>query len=122
MLKDKEIRPCLACKTCARSNKCSLDDDMSSLLDKLQQSELIILGSPTYFDNVTGLMKNFMDRCLPLYINNSLRGKKAILAVAGNLQKGESMRGNQNSTLDDQMESFRGIICCLRRILYTLGT
>ena len=31
-------------------------------IDKLVSSKLIIFGVPIYFDNVTGLFKNFIDR------------------------------------------------------------
>jgi len=47
------------------------------------------LGSPTYFDNVTAIMKAFIDRCLPLYLSEKLKGKKIALVSVGNFQEGE---------------------------------
>jgi len=89
MLKDKKINPCRACGGCFYSHKCTVNDDMQELYEKLAQAEIIVLGSPTYFGNVTGPMKDFIDRCLPLYLAEKLKGKKAALVSAGNFKKGE---------------------------------
>jgi len=51
---------------------------------------VIVLGCPTYFANVPALMKTFMDRCLPLYLAEKLKGKKAALIAVGNFKKGEA--------------------------------
>jgi multimeric flavodoxin WrbA len=34
---------------------------MQPLYQKIEQSDLLILGTPNYFDNVTALLKNFID-------------------------------------------------------------
>ncbi len=52
-------------------------------------ADIIVLGSPTYFDNVTALMKIFIDRCLPLYLSEELKGKRVDLVSVGNFQEGE---------------------------------
>ena len=36
------------------------------LLEQLRSTDIIVFATPLYVDNVTGLMKNFMDRILPL--------------------------------------------------------
>lgn len=89
LLKDKNIKPCTSCGGCYRLYKCVVRDDMQELYDKLQKADAIVLGTPTYFANVTGIMKNFMDRCLPLYLSEKLKGKKAVLLTVGNFKKGE---------------------------------
>ena len=35
-------------------------------MDKIIETDVIVFATPLYVDNVTGLMKNFMDRMLPL--------------------------------------------------------
>jgi multimeric flavodoxin WrbA len=89
LLKDKNIKPCLACGGCFHSHKCVVNDDMQDLYGKMLDSDIIIFGCPTYFANVTALMKNFMDRCLPLYLSEGLKDKKAALLAVGNFKKGE---------------------------------
>jgi len=79
-LSDLEIFPCLSCRHCIRKPfTCVQNDDMSSVKEKLVAADIIIFGSPTYFDNVSGQMKVFFDRCLGLYWAETLADKKAIL-------------------------------------------
>ena len=48
-LTDLDIRPCKGCMACAfRMTECRIDDDMVSLLDRMQEADGIILGAPTY--------------------------------------------------------------------------
>ncbi|MFA6376591.1 MAG: flavodoxin family protein [Candidatus Paceibacterota bacterium] len=89
LLKDKKIEPCSACGGCFQAHKCVVDDDMRELSEKLSSADVVVFGCPTYFANVPALMKTFMDRCLPLYLAEKLKGKKAALLVTGNFKKGE---------------------------------
>lgn len=82
-LKDNNIHPCLNCKSCHNTFECAQKDDMQPLYQKLIEADVIVLGSPTYFDNVTGIMKNFMDRCLPFYFSRKLEGKKVVVLAVG---------------------------------------
>ena len=88
-LKNKNIKPCSACGICYQSHKCVIKDDMQKICDKLEKADFIVLGSPTYFDNVSALMKTFMDRCLPLYLSEKLKNKKVALVSVGNFKEGE---------------------------------
>lgn len=44
---------------------------------------MIVIGSPTHFSNVSGIMKNFMDRCLPFYFSRQLAGKRVVILTVG---------------------------------------
>lgn len=83
LLKDKIIKPCGDCRNCHAAFKCEVKDDMEEIYKKLEKADIIIFASPTYFHNVSGLMKNFMDRCLPFYFSRKLEDKKAILLTVG---------------------------------------
>ncbi len=67
-LREHTIQPCTGCFSCwvKTPGKCILKDDMAPLLDKLVWADLIVYGTPLYHFNMTGLMKNFIDRTLPL--------------------------------------------------------
>ncbi len=56
------IKPCIGCWSCARSGKCVLEDDFEEIFHKFKEAETIILGSPVYWGNVSGVMKTFFDR------------------------------------------------------------
>lgn len=44
--------------------------------DKLLDSDIIIMGSPTYYGNVSGAMKVFMDSFSPYWVDAKFWGKK----------------------------------------------
>jgi multimeric flavodoxin WrbA len=107
-LKDKSIHSCNACGGCYRSHKCIVKDDMQEIYNKLLNADIFILGSPTYFDNVTAIMKSFMDRCLPLYLSEELKNKKVALLSVGNFKEGEIIKNPaeaiKNPNLEKEME------------------
>lgn len=67
-LKDKEIKHCSGCFTCWTKTPgiCIYNDDMKELLDKVVEADVIVYATPLYYYTVTGIMKDFMDRMLPL--------------------------------------------------------
>ncbi len=67
-LKDLEIKDCTGCYTCWTKTPgvCIYKDDMVDLLTKYRNADLVVFASPLYIFNVTGIMKRFMDRLLPI--------------------------------------------------------
>ncbi|MCK5594359.1 MAG: flavodoxin family protein [Candidatus Aenigmarchaeota archaeon] len=82
-LRDKDIKHCTGCLVCSKSDKCVIKDDMDELLDKMVQADVIVIGTPNYFDNVPGLLKDFIDRTNPFYHTDILKGKKLGTIVVG---------------------------------------
>jgi len=67
-LKDMEIEPCTGCLTCMwTEGHCSIKDGMQALYDKIMHADAMIIGSPTYYMNVSGVVKCFLDRKFALY-------------------------------------------------------
>ena len=93
-LMDYTIKECISCNKCLREAKCSItDDDMGQLYDKLLAADGIILGSPVYFSNVTGRLKDFIDRSRPLHmVRNALDGKIGGAVVHAGLRNGGQER------------------------------
>jgi len=61
----RSIRGCTACGGCSRTldDRCSLPDDgINEWIPRIREADGIILGSPTYFADVTAEMKAFIDR------------------------------------------------------------
>jgi putative sterol carrier protein/putative NADPH-quinone reductase len=67
-LKGKEIKHCLGCFNCWTKTPgvCVHKDDMPELLEKTTEASTIVFATPLYIFTVSGLMKDFMDRMLPL--------------------------------------------------------
>ena len=62
-LGDHEIKSCKGCEGCKKTFKCVIEDDMQKIHPLILDADGVILGSPTYFYNVSADMKAFLDRC-----------------------------------------------------------
>ena len=64
-LSDLTIGFCTGCLSCVKNKGvCIKNDDMQGLLDKMIEARAIVLGSPNYYYDVSGLMKNMIDRSI----------------------------------------------------------
>lgn len=66
--KDLTINFCNSCYHCwtKTPGKCSQKDDMAVVLPKLRNADVWVFASPIYCDGITGSMKTFIDRLIPL--------------------------------------------------------
>jgi multimeric flavodoxin WrbA len=62
-LKDMDISPCTGCDYCGHVVGCVQKDEMDKVYEKFDNSDIIILAAPLYFNSVNGLTKNMIDRC-----------------------------------------------------------
>ncbi len=106
LLKEKNIEYCKGCLACHNIEYCVLDDDINEIISKIIDSDLIIFGVPNYFDNVSGLFKNFMDRLHPLYKSELIVNKKIIFIYVGG--------GNEEGTKTELHNSVSGFIKYLK--------
>lgn len=60
---DIRFSPCQACGEAPRSGFCLVDDELTPKLDQLARADLVLFGSPIYFDSVSAQAKAFIDRC-----------------------------------------------------------
>ncbi len=63
---DMKIGHCTGCFKCKTETpgKCWQRDDMDMAIDKWLSAKAFVVGSPTYFGNVPGPLKNFIDRSI----------------------------------------------------------
>lgn len=63
-----KINHCLGCFACwiKTPGKCAHNDDMGGLLEKYAAADILVFGTPLYHFNMTGLLKDFIDRTLPI--------------------------------------------------------
>jgi multimeric flavodoxin WrbA len=59
-----KIAPCNACLSCMHRTPgvCAQKDDMEPVYERLKVSDLLVIGTPVYTDNMTAQMKIVMDR------------------------------------------------------------
>lgn len=83
----RPVRGCVACFKCFENKnmRCVIEQDgMNEFLEKIYQADAVILGSPTYFTDVTSELKALLDRAGLVAVANggALKGKIGAAVVA----------------------------------------
>jgi multimeric flavodoxin WrbA len=93
-LAGKKIRGCVACMKCweNKDQRCSVTNDvLNSCIEKMIEADGIILGSPTYFANVSTEMKALIDRAGMTGIANDRMFKRKVGAAVVAVRRGGSI-------------------------------
>ncbi|UCH51922.1 MAG: flavodoxin family protein [Chloroflexota bacterium] len=72
LLRRKKIKGCNGCLNCeaggkAREGICTIQDDMQEIYPRLLEADCLVFGTPVYFEMLSGLLKNFIDRTCPIW-------------------------------------------------------
>jgi multimeric flavodoxin WrbA len=79
-LYDYEISPCIDCRDCKKGDyMCSQNDGMKKIYPKMEKADLIIFGTPNYWNGPSGKMKLLIDRMRPFVPSRKLKGKKWVV-------------------------------------------
>jgi len=91
---DFSIALCRGCRSCHRTAKCVIEDDVDRLMEQYEWADAVVAVAPSYWADVPGQFKVFIDRCTPWCDTHqphaALSGGKKGYAVA--LRTGPSMR------------------------------
>jgi multimeric flavodoxin WrbA len=99
-LVDLKIADCKGCQNCKTNEACAQKDDMFPVIEAMQESEFVLLGSPVYMGDETGLMKCMADRLYCLlapgekggkYKTRLAPGKKVMLLMTCGLVNGDKI-------------------------------
>ena len=71
-LYDLNFKGCISCFACKLKDgksygKCAYQDGLTPVLEKIEEADALILGSPIYLGNVTGEMRSFFERAIYPY-------------------------------------------------------
>jgi multimeric flavodoxin WrbA len=63
-LSEKTIKYCTGCYSCwfKTPGICVIKDDMKELISLIDNTDILIFGTPLYFNNISGTLKVFFDR------------------------------------------------------------
>jgi multimeric flavodoxin WrbA len=88
----ESVRGCSACNLCwkKKNQRCEIDNDMiNTCIEKMLKADGIIIGSPTYFANVTTEIKALIDRAGAVgCANGSMFKRKVGAAVVAASREG----------------------------------
>jgi multimeric flavodoxin WrbA len=116
-LRDKRIDHCVACDFCqGNDGRCSQQDDMTGVLNKMILADVIVMATPVYFYTMNGQMKTLIDRTYAQYTKISNKEMYFIMTAAV---------GNKD-LLERTLEGFRGFTSCLsgpkeKGVIYGVG-
>ena len=62
---DYDFAFCKGCRTCHTTAKCIMDDDSQKIMQEFDEADIIISVAPSYWADIPGQYKAFIDRCTP---------------------------------------------------------
>lgn len=86
---DLNMKSCTGCMQCRPDKNCILpEDDAHRVGQLIAEADALIVGTPTYWGNITGQLKILFDRSVPIFeyidglkIKPVQQGKKALIVV-----------------------------------------
>lgn len=91
-LGNKPISGCLGCGSCLKTGKCFINDKVNEFLDKVEEADGFIFGTPVHFASASGMITSFMDRVF--YGRSNLFKNKPSAGIVS------CRRGGASSTFD----------------------
>ena len=64
-LSDYNINYCTGCTICYQIAECCQKDDFHTVMSEIDRADMIVTISPSYWADITGHLKVFIDRCTP---------------------------------------------------------
>lgn len=127
-LREKDISPCIACGYCKTKKECCIKDDMQVIYEHIESSQIIVLATPLYVNNVSADTKAMMDRC-QVYWSSKYVLKDPIIPVHSKTKKGIllSTAGSEYPKQFEGLKStcdlfFKGIHAVMDEELLVTGT
>jgi len=81
ILSTLQIGPCRGCDACGKTGRCVQQDDLPALLERMEQSQVWVLGTPVYYWGPTAQFKAFVDRWYGAGKIVTFEGKRVILMI-----------------------------------------
>lgn len=94
---DMNIKGCQGCFRCNEGSRCVIDDDMQTLYDAIEGSDVVVMGSPVYMFQMIGQMRIVQDRLYnyletPAFTSRLPEGKKLGLIFTQGAEDADAYR------------------------------
>ncbi len=95
---NKDIRGCIACRSCIKNGKCVFDDEVNQAAGKFEECDGLVVASPVYYASANATLIAFLDRLF--YSTPFDKTMKVGASVAA------ARRGGLSSTFDELNKYF----------------
>ena len=102
-LYDKNINFCKGCLACQTTMHCVIKDDVSTIVERMKDFDVVVFATPIYFFEMSGQMKTFLDRTNPLYTSDYKFRDIYLLASAAE---------EHEEAMDGAIKGLEGWIAC----------
>lgn len=58
----KPVAGCISCGSCRRTGRCFVDDQVNQVVERLEELDGFVIGSPVYYAGPSGQLTAFLDR------------------------------------------------------------
>ena len=105
-LKGREIRFCIGCLSCQKTQKCALKDDAVGIAEKVKGADTVVFVTPVYYYEMSGQMKTLLDRLNPLYSSDYRFRNVYMLTTAAE---------NEETTPEKAVSGLQGWVDCFEK-------
>ena len=114
---EKKIGYCRACYACRGTGVCAIKDDMTEVLQKMIDADVLVLASPVYFYSIDAQLKALIDRTVARWLEVKNKEFYYIVTAADEVL----------ASADTTLACFRGYAECVEGakemgIIYGMGT
>lgn len=93
-LSDYKINFCKGCEVCILKSNCFINDDCNKIMKKIIESDGLVIGTPVYLNNMSGILKTFIDRTCSWFHRSHVAQKPTL--ILANTQ-GSGIKNTLNS-------------------------
>ena len=105
-LKGKELKYCIGCLACQKTQRCVQKDDALWIADKMKDADTLVFSTPIYYYEMSGQMKTLLDRSNPLFPSDYAFRDIYLLATAAD---------SAESSMDGAVKGLEGWIACFEK-------
>ena len=75
---DCGVKPCIDCRYCWKNNGCAIKDNMQEIYNDIQDSDNIVVASPTHFSELSGQLLAVLSRLQTYWCAKYLRHEQPV--------------------------------------------
>lgn len=105
-LKGREIKFCIGCLACQKTQKCVQKDDAVEIAEMVKNADALVFVTPIYYYEMCGQMKTLLDRMNPLYSSDYRFRRVYMLSTAAE---------DEEATPEKAVSGLQGWVDCFEK-------